>query len=200
MLEYILAAIAILGGLATLHGNYRLIRDVGHEKPVRRYISLCVAPILILTTLIRHYRRARTGAFIALAGLWLMVPFFGNRLWEKQTAAMESATDRKHGTEDSLADVDEDEEAESAASAPGGREVQSPHLHRLTEKEKLVNQLNARLAWWHEQLQGRRASLDAQNAYAVREFNADAAAYAAFNELAKEKNQELLTLRSVAKR
>ena len=40
MLETILAAIAILGGLATLHGNYRLVRDSGHEKPVRRYISL----------------------------------------------------------------------------------------------------------------------------------------------------------------
>ena len=29
MLEIILATIAILGALATLHGNYRLIRDVG---------------------------------------------------------------------------------------------------------------------------------------------------------------------------
>ena len=198
MLEIILATVAILGGLATLHGNFRLIRDVGHENPVRRYISLCLVPMLILTTLIRHYRRARTGAFISMAGLWLMVPFFGNRLWEKQTAAMESATERRHGTQEMLADADEEEE--DATPVRGGQQSQSPQIPKLAEKEKLVNQLNARLVWWHEQLQGRRASLDPNNAYAVREFNADAAAYAGFNEIAKEKNQELLTLRSVAKR
>ncbi len=196
MLDTILAAVAILGGLATLHGNYRLIRDVAHEKPVRRYISLCVAPILILTTLIRHYRRAKKGAFIAMAGLWLMVPFFGNRLWEKQTAAIESAQGRNHDAEETLADADE----EDASSAHGGQRGQPPQDRRLAEKEKLVNQINARLSWWHQQLQGRRASLDTNNAHAVREFNADAAAYASFNEIAKAKNQELLTMKSIAKR
>ena len=197
MLEIILASIAILGALATLHGNFRLIRDVGHEKPVRRYISLCLVPMLILTTLIRHYRKAKMGAFISMAGLWLMVPFFGNRLWEKQTAAMESAGGRQHETEEMLADADEEEDA---TPVRGGQRAQPPQVQKLVEKEKLVNQLNARLLWWHEQLQGRRASLDPNNAHAVREFNADAAAYAGFNEIAKEKNQELLTLRSVAKR
>jgi len=200
MLEIILATVAILGGLATLHGNYRLIRDVGHEKPVRRYISLCVAPILILTTLIRHYRKAKKAAFMSLAGLWLMVPFFGNRLWEKQAAAMQSATERRHGAEDPLADAGEDEGEEDAPPARVGRAVPPPQIHRLKEKEKLVAQLNARLMWWHDQLQGRRASLDTKNVRAVQDFNAEAAAYAAFNEIAKEKNQELLTLRSVAKR
>ena len=198
MLEIILASIAILGALATLHGNYRLIRDVGHEKPVRRYISLCLVPMLILTTLIRHYRRARTGAFISMAGLWLMVPFFGNRLWEKQTAAMESASGGRHETEEILADGDEEED--DAKPARGGQQGEPAHVQRLAEKEKLVNQLNARLLWLHEQLQGRRASLDPGNTHAVREFNADAAAYARLNEIAKEKNQQLLTLRSVAKR
>ena len=196
MLDNILAAIAILGGLAVLHGNYRLIRDVGSEKPVRRYISLCVAPILILTTLIRHYRRARMGAFISMAGLWLMVPFFGNRLWEKQTAAAESQN-RAHEAQEILAESDDEDDA---APARGGQKGQPPQFQRLVEKEKLVNQLNARLSWWHQQLQGRRASLDAKNTHAVREFNAEAAAYASFHEIAKEKNQELLTLRSVAKR
>ena len=197
MLEMILAALAILGGLATLHGNYRLIRDVGHEKPVRRYISLCLVPMLILTTLIRHYRRAKMGAFISMAGLWLMVPFFGNRLWEKQTAAMESAGDRKHETEEMLADAEEEEDATPQRS---GKAAELPQFQKLVEKEKLVNHLNARLVWWHQQLEGRRASLDKNNAYAVREFNADAAAYASLHEIGKEKIQELLTLRSVAKR
>ena len=152
----------------------------------------------VLTTLIRHYRRARTGAFISIAGLWLMVPFFGNRLWEKQTAAAETAEDRKRETQEMLAEADEEED--DAKPAPGAQRGQSPQFQHLAEKEKLVNQLNARLAWWHQQLQGRRASLDGNNAAAVSEFNADAAAYASLNEIAKEKNQELLTLRSVAKR
>jgi len=198
MLDTILAAIAVLGGLATLHGNYRLIRDVGNERPVRRYISLCLAPMLILTTLIRHYRRAKKGAFIAMAGLWLMVPFFGNRLWEEQNAALESATGPKHDAEDLLADADEDED--SPTPAHGGPQRQAPQIHKVAEKENLVNQINARLLWWHQQLQGRRASLDSNNAHAVREFNADAAAYATFNEIAKEKNRELQWLRAVAKR
>ena len=195
MLEIILTAIAVLGALATLHGNYRLLKDVGHVKPVRRYICLCVAPILILTTLIRHYRRARRGAFIAIAGLWLMVPYFGNRLWERQSAAKESAGERRQELNEMLADEDDDED-----DAKPARAGQSPQIQKLAEKEKLVNQLNARLTWWHQQLQGRRASLDSNNAAVVRDFNADAAAYAGFNEIAKEKNQELLTLRSVAKR
>lgn len=195
MLEIILTAIAVLGGIAILFGNYRLLKDVGHEKPVRRYISLCVAPILILTTLIRHYRRARKGAFIAIAGLWLMVPYFGNRLWERQSAAKESAGERRQELNEMLAA--EDDDGEDAKPVRAG---QSPQIQKLAEKEKLVNQINARLTWWHQQLQGRRASLDANNAAVVRDFNADAAAYAGFNEIAKEKNQELLTLRSVAKR
>ena len=197
MLETILAAIAIIGGFAVLHGNYRLIRDVGHEKPVRRYISLCLVPMLILTTLIRHYRRAKMGAFISMAGLWLMVPFFGNRLWEKQTAAMESTGGRQYGTEEMLADAEEEEDA---TPQRGAKPAELPQFQKLVEKEKLVNHLNARLVWWHQQLEGRRASLDKNNAYAVREFNADAAAYASLHEIGKEKNQELLTLRSVAKR
>lgn len=195
MLEIILTAIALLGGIATLFGNYRLLKDVGHEKPVRRFISLCVAPILILTTLIRHYRRARPGAFIAIAGLWLMVPNFGNRLWEQQSAAKESVADRNEGMREMLADEDSDEDDAKPVRAGPPLQVQ-----KLAEKEKLVNQLNARLTWWHQQLQGRRASLDPNHAAVVRDFNADAAAYAGFNKIAKEKNQELLTLRSVAKR
>ncbi len=191
MLEIILTAVAVLGGIAILCGNYRLLKDVGHEKPVRRYICLCVAPILIFTTLIRHYRRARKGAFIAIAGLWLMVPYFGNRLWERQSAEKESVAERKQELNEMLADEED---------AKPVRAGQSPQIQKLAEKEKLVNQLNARLTWWHQQLQGRRASLDADNVHAVREFNADAAAYAGFNEIAKEKNQELLTLRPVAKR
>ena len=195
MLQIILTAIAVLGGIATLFGNYRLLKDVGHERPVRRFICLCVAPILILTTLIRHYRRARPGAFIAIAGLWLMVPYFGNRLWEQQSAAKESVADGNEDLNEVLADEDSDED-----DAKPVRTGQPLQVQKLAEKEKLVNQLNARLTWWHQQLQGRRVSLDANNARAVLEFNADAAAYAGFNEIAKGKNQELLTLRSVAKR
>jgi hypothetical protein len=111
---------------------------------------------------------------------------------------MESAGGRKHDTEEMLADADDKDG--DATPARGGQKGEPPQLQKLSEKEKLVNQLNTRLVWWHQQLDGRRASLDRNNAHAVREFNADAAAYAGFHEIAKEKNQELLTLRSVAKR
>ena len=68
------------------------------------------------------------------------------------------------------------------------------------EKEKRVVQLNARLAWWHEQLQQRRASLVPGDEAAVQAFNVEAAAYGSLNAVAREASTELLALRAVAGR
>ena len=88
----------------------------------------------------------------------------------------------------------EDDDASPGTVNPGTQ------ARKILEKEKLVTQLNARLVWWHQQLQNRKAALDPNNAAAVSDFNADAAAYAGLNEIANEKNQELASLRSIAKR
>ena len=67
---------------------------------------------------------------------------------------------------------------------------------RLAEKEKLVNQLNARLASWYQQLQQRRSAIAADNDEALQTFNAEAAAYSSLNAIAKEQTAEFLALRT----
>ena len=81
-------------------------------------------------------------------------------------------------------------------SAEGGAHIASGRTRHLLEKEKKVQQINTRLTWWHQQLQQRRAALAGADEATLRAFNADAAAYSAFNTIAKEENAELAVLRA----
>jgi hypothetical protein len=58
-----------------------------------------------------------------------------------------------------------------------------------------VEEVNAHLKTWHDQLQAERAKLST-NPDDVKKFNENVAAYTAFNAVAKEENAELAALRS----
>ncbi|MEO6741816.1 MAG: hypothetical protein ABIP20_16345 [Chthoniobacteraceae bacterium] len=202
MLETLLMALAGIGLLAVFIGRHIMIRDTGGDLPFLWMIALRMIPFSDLVYMVRHFAQARKGGLLAIAGMWLMVPYAGTKLWEEQTQFKKHA--EKWKGEFAKHMEKRREEGLSGKLAQMSGEQASACVkydsHKLAEKEKIVNQLNARLAWWHQQLQGRRASLDPKDAAAVQEFNADAAAYASLNEIAKEKSQELLTLRSNANR
>jgi len=199
MIEWILLIASIAGGIITLYGHIRVVRDSDSARPILRFILLFLVPIMHLVFLVRHYRRVKTGCYIAIAGMWLTVPYAGLKLWEKQDSMQRRIEERKkefarHGEQLDRESGARDLFAEIADADPGRRS------QRLAEKEKLVVQLNARLSWWFQQLQQRRATLPPGDEAARQSFNAEAAAYSSLRAVAKEKNAELLALRSVAKR
>ena len=197
MVELILLITAILGGLVTLYGNYRVVRGSDCDRPILRFILLCLIPLTNLMILVRHYRRVKIGSFIAIAGMWLTVPYFGVKLWEKQDTMKRRTEERKKEFARRTDQLDDESDTGNPGGAGGDPDQQS---QRLGEKEKLVAQLNARLSWWFQQLQQRRATLAPGDETALQSFNEEAAAYTSLNAVAREKNAELLTLRSVVKR
>lgn len=203
MLETILTILAGCGLLAIIIGRHMMIRDTGGDLPFLWMIALRLVPFSDLVYMVRHFAQAKKGGLIAIAGMWLMVPYAGHQLWERQSHFKEQIEEMRGKVADSAeAGADEDEASEVAAemSAEGAVAMMHSNTRRLMEKEKLVAQLNARIAWWHDQLQQRRAALAADDLVAVADFNAEAAAYASLNAIAKEKTAELMKLRSLAKR
>ncbi len=204
MLETILMALAGIGLLTIIYGRHKMICDTGGELPFLWIIALRLIPFSDLVYMVRHFTQARTGGLIAIAGMWLMVPYAGTKLWKEQTAFRQQFEQRSAKLTERMESAGEDDllSSQALAEMPAEEAVAFTKYrdHKLVEKEKLVNQLSARLSWWHEQLQKRKAALNPDDEAAIREFNAEAAAYANLNEIAREKSQELLTLRSVAKR
>ena len=203
MLENLLLALAGIGLIAIFVGRHMMIRDTGGDVPMLWMLALRFIPFSDLVYMVRHFAQARKGGLIAIAGMWLMVPCAGTRLWQQQTQFRQQIEERKDELAKRMEKIsDGDVSSEQLAQMSGEEASAFANFQgrKLVEKEKLVNQLNARLSWWYQQLQSRQAALDPKDDTAVREFNADAAAYAGLNEIAKEKNQELVVLRSVARR
>ena len=153
--------------------------------------------------MVRHYAQAKTGGIVSIVGLWLMVPYAGTKLWEAQTSFQQRIEERQKKMTSHPSDSNEIEGVDfSEMSAEGGAHIASGRTRHLLEKEKKVQQINTRLTWWHQQLQQlqqlqqRRAALAGADEATLRAFNADAAAYSAFNTIAKEENAVLAVLRA----
>lgn len=199
MLEIILLVLAIAGVITTIVGHVLVVRGSDSTRPVFSFILLTLVPILNLIYLVRHYTRVKRGAFLAIAGMWLTVPYAGVELWHKQDTVMQRIEQRKKEFAERMEKLDDtidtsDMSAEEVQASMQGRS------RRVVEKEKLVAQLTVRLKWWFTKLEQQRAALPPGNETALQAFNAEAAAYASLNVVAKEKNAELLALRSVVKR
>ena len=144
--------------------------------------------------MVRHYAQAKTGGIVSIVGLWLMVPYAGTKLWEAQTSFQQRIEERQKKMTSHPSDSNEIEGVDfSEMSAEGGAHIASGRTRHLLEKEKKVQQIKTRLTWWHQQ---RRAALAGADEATLRAFNADAAAYSAFNTIAKEENAELAVLRA----
>ena len=187
-----------LGIIMVCIGRHIMIRDTGGDLPFLWILALRLIPFSELIYMVRHYAQAKTGGIVSIVGMWLMVPWIGQGIWERENRvkahiaqyekAIES-TEEGNGilTPAMLADMP----AETAAAY---RRDQS---ERIAGKTKKLEQLNARLNRWFEELQNKRAALTNDEA-TVRAFNAEAAAYAAFNAVAKEEIAEFAEMQKLA--
>ena len=203
MFETLLMALAGIGIITVFAGRHIMIRDTGGDLPILWILALRIVPFSELVYMVRHFTQARKGGIIAITGMWLMVPYAGHELWQKQSRIKQYTDEmKKEFAERGERTADGELEADelSAMSAEGASAFFNWQNVRLVEKEKLVNQLNARLAGWYQQLQQQRAALAADNEAAMQTFNADAAAYSSLNAIAKEQTAEFLALRAKMKR
>ena len=197
MLENLLLALGVIGLLAVIVGRHMMIRDTGGDVPIFWMVALRLIPFSELVYMVRHFAQAKAGGIVSIVGMWLMVPYAGTKLWEEQTHAKNVMEQRMKHTHGRSEKTDEDDGTDfSEMSAEGSSYFVKARTQHLVEKEKKVGQINARLTWWHQQLQQRRSSLTGADEATLLAFNADAAAYSAFNTLAKEENAELAALRA----
>jgi hypothetical protein len=180
LLAFILAG---CGLLAMIIGRHMMIRDTGGDPPMLWIVALRLVPFSELVYLVRHFSQAKTGGIVSIVGMWLMVPFLGQRLWEAQ----------RHG-QDIMQKVIAEAHADADPGSGGGGDAEAAD-RMLEEKEAKASQINARLDWWHQQLKHKRATLGTDPAE-VAAFNADAMAYSAFNAVAREEATELASLRA----
>ena len=187
-------ALAGVGLIMMFAGRHIMIRDTGGDLSFFWILMLRLVPLSDMLYMVRHYNQAKRGGIISVIGMWLMVPFFGNMLWQQQEqlkATMEAFA-QKHRTRENAGLTPEITKDMSAEEIVAGTQWKTEHL---AEKLRKVEALNAHLKTWHDQLQAERAKLST-NPADVQKFNENVAAYTAFNAVAKEENAELGLLRS----
>lgn len=199
MLDNILLALAVIGGIGYILGRWLMVHDSG-ELGMIWAIALRYIPLSELMYLVRFYAQAKRGGFICIIGMWLMVPWLGNRLWQEQKSYSDDIAHYEGRSSDG-----EDEKSEGEEGAPPGETSHSAELSdayysqdHLTQKQQKVTLLQSRLAAWYQQMQQRRATLGTDPA-TVQAFNAEAAAYGALNAVAKEETAELAALQAKVK-
>ncbi len=193
-MEILLVALAVVGVVMMFIGRHIMIRDTGGDLPFVWIIMLRLVPLSDMLYMVRHYSQAKKGGIISIVGMWLMVPHFGNMLWHQQemVKARMEAFEQKHR---SRGDGELTAEDRNNMSAEALAAIASWKLEHLAEKSRKVEEVNAHLKTWHDQLQAERAKLS-KNPDDVKKFNENVAAYTAFNAVAKEENAELAALRS----
>jgi hypothetical protein len=198
MLETALMVLFGIGAAAYLLGRWLMIHDANGVDGVIWTLALRVIPLAELMFLVRYYDQAKRGAFTCIAGLWLMVPFFGHRLWQVENAfdrVKQQWAQREASGDDAESGPAINPQLLALLPAEALSAMNSQHQLRYVAKEQKVRLLEQRLAWWYGQIQQRRAALPAGDSRAVLAFNEEANAYAALNQLAGVERAELAKLR-----
>lgn len=173
-------------------GRHMMIRDTGGDLPFFWILMLRLVPLSDMLYMVRHYAQAKKGGIVSVIGMWLMVPYFGNMLWQQeelQKAKLAEFSQKLRGREmqDLSPEITKDMSAEAIVAITRWK------AEHLAEKTRKIEGLNAHLKTWHDQLQAERSKLTADSAV-VQKFNENVAAYSAFNAVAKEENAELAEL------
>ena len=191
-MEMLLVALAGVGLIMMILGRHMMIRDTGGDLSFFWILMLRLVPLSDMLYMVRHYAQAKKGGIISVVGMWLMVPYFGNMLWEQEEQLNEMVAEmaqknRGHDPQDLSAESMEEMSAESVVAISRWK---AEHLAAKTSK---IEGLNTHLKTWHDQLQAERVKLTTDPTV-VQKFNENVAAYSAFNAVAKEENAELAEL------
>ena len=172
--------LAFLGVVLIILGRRLIIEDARGFSENWAW-AIRVLPLADMMYLARFWDSAKTGAFMSIAGLLLLLPAGGKALW-----------DQKHP---------KNEEAKSVTLSADERNdlfesIKFEHQERLARKQQKVQTLNARLTAWYQSMESRRPALTNAAPAEVAAFNAEAAAYTAFRAVPIQEAAELAKLQA----
>jgi hypothetical protein len=191
-MEVLFLFLSAVGGILMLIGRHKMISDTGGDLPLKWIILLRLVPFSELVYMVGHFAQARRGGIISIVGMWLLVPYFGYLVWNQQSELKGHFANPGQQVE---AEMEDDEEWEGEVPAEMAASYAASRVERLTAKSAKVAQVTAKVNEWFTRLQQQRSALGTDPAELTR-FNAEAAAYASFNALAKEEVAELQAMQT----
>ena len=169
--------LSLVGLLLVVLGRRLIIEDARGFSTGWVWAIRCL-PLADLMYLARFWDSAKTGAFMSLAGLILLMPAGGKALWDRKHPKPEA----KAAT---LGLLDADTRNSMFMS------IKYEHEERVARKLQKVQALNGRLSTWYGSMESRRAALAQAAPSEVATFNVEAAAYTTFRTVVKKEADEL---------
>jgi hypothetical protein len=178
-LNAICGLIGVVGLILIGIGRWMLKQEVSGMSWWWRF-SVRFVPLADLLVLSRFWDTAKSGAFMALAGMLLLLPYGALQMYQ--------STDAKPG--DSVAFMSGDAKA-SLYDA-----MRQEHLSRIESKQEKCAKLNQYLAAWYQSMQSRWPLIAHAKPDIVAQYNQEAAAYSAFRSVVNTENAELTKIQN----
>jgi hypothetical protein len=140
----ILGLLAALGTLLVVIGRWMIIHEARSFSTGWVY-AIRFLPLADIMFLARFWDSAKSGAFMSIAGLVLMMPMGGKALWDRKHPSPEKARGPVIVNMDYKASVFQSMERE--------------HLHKIETKTARMKQLHLHMTAWFEALESRRAKV-----------------------------------------
>ncbi len=179
-MTFAFTGLAFVGVILVILGRRLIIEDArGFSEGWAWAIRLL--PLADLMYLARFWDSAKTGAFMSIAGLLLLLPAGGKALWDQK---------HPHDGEVKTFSLSADDRNGLFQS------MKFEHQERLARKQQKLQTLNARLAAWYQSMESRRPALANAAPAEVTAFNEEAAAYTSFRAVPIREAAELAKLQA----
>ena len=179
-MNFVFGGLAFIGVILIILGRRIIIEDArGFSEGWAWAIRLL--PLADMMYLARFWDSAKTGAFMSIAGLLLLLPAGGKALWDQkhpragEVKIFSLSADDRNGLFQSM---------------------KFEHQERLSRKQQKLQTLNVRVAAWYQSMESRRPALANAAPAEVGAFNEEAAAYTAFRAVPIREAAELATLQA----
>jgi hypothetical protein len=171
-----------VGGFVLIVLGRRLIIEDARSFSAAWTVAIRFLPFADIMYLARFWESAKTGALMSIIGTALILPLGGEILWEQKRSKDGASSSNPLG----LIESDDKDEVIRA--------VRAAEQRRIAFKEEQLKMLLAKMAAWYEAIETKRATLHEAPATEVRNFNEEAAAYAALHRMTKDEAAELAKL------
>ena len=179
-MNFVVTGLAIAGIILVILGRRLIIEDArGFSEGWAWAIRLL--PLADMMYLARFWDSAKSGAFMSIAGLLLLLPAGGKALWDQK---------HPHGPDAPVFSLDADSRNSLFQS------MKYEHEERLARKQQKLQTLNARLGAWYQSVESRRPALANAAPAEIAAFNEEAAAYTAFRSVPVKEAAELAKLQA----
>ena len=179
-MTFVFTGLAFIGVILIILGRRIIIEDArGFSEGWAWAIRLL--PLADMMYLARFWDSAKTGAFMSIAGLLLLLPAGGKALW-----------DQKHPGGGEVKNFSRSAEDRNGLF----QSMKFEHQERLARKQQKLQTLNARVGAWYQSMESRRPALANAAPAEVAAFNEEAAAYTAFRAVPIREAAELAKLQA----